>query len=171
MDSAFTLIDQINLKINKLNEYKKLYSGDVATKILAVTYYDAYWAGGIGSTEGSIIELAGGLNVAAEAGIESNNMVTKEALISMAPEVIVIPQSSKWGGDAFYDDLLSDSTLASIPAILNNRVHLVPTKYFTTLSHWNIRGAEELFKILWEDSMSQSEIDKLVDFTSCIVCN
>jgi iron complex transport system substrate-binding protein len=170
LDSAFTLIDQINLKINTLNDYKKLYSSDVSTKILAVTYYDAYWAGGIGSTEGSIIELAGGINVAAEAGVESNNMITKEALISMAPEVIVIPQSSKWGGDAFYDDLLSDTTLASIPAILNNRVHIVPTKYFTTLSHWNIRGAEELFKILWSENMSQSEIDNLADFTSCIVC-
>ena len=91
--------------------------------MLSVTYYDAYWAAGAGSTEGSIIELAGGLNIASENGVESNNMITKESLIDMNPEYIVIPQSISWGGQDFYDTLFSDESFQSIEAIINNNVY------------------------------------------------
>ena len=97
------------------------------SNVLSVTYYDAYWAAGEGSTEGSIIELAGFINSAAKEGVVSNNMITKESLIAMMPNHIVIPQSVEWGGQDFYDTLMSDESFSSIPAVKNESVHMVNT--------------------------------------------
>ena len=38
-----------------------------------------------------------------------------------------------------------------MPAINSDRVHIVDSKLFTTLTYRNIRGAEELARILWPD--------------------
>jgi iron complex transport system substrate-binding protein len=150
------MLDKRTKFINAYSATKKL---EEKPKVLALTYYDAYWAGGLGSTEGSIISLSGGINIAAEAGVKSNDMITKESLISMNPDVIIIPQSKEWGGEAFLDDLVSDATLSEIKAIKDNKVYLVDPRYFTTLSHWNLRGSEELMKILWDDLASKNFLD------------
>lgn len=137
--------------------------------VLSVTYYDAYWAAGEGSTEGSIIELAGFINSAAEEGVVSNNMITKESLITMMPHHIVIPQSVEWGGQDFYDTLMSDESFSSIPAVKNESVHMVNTSHFTTLSHFNILGAIDLLEILPGERMGLDEFEKPI-LKACYQC-
>ena len=137
--------------------------------VLSVTYYDAYWAAGEGSTEGSIIELAGFINSAAEEGVVSNNMITKESLITMMPHHIVIPQSVEWGGQDFYDTLMSDESFSSIPAVKNESVHMVNTSHFTTLSHFNILGAIDLLEILPGERMGLNEFEKPI-LKACYQC-
>ena len=70
----------------------------------------------------------------------------------MAPEVIVIPQPEAFGAGEFRESLLSNEALAEVPAIKNGRVYVVESKHFTTLSYWNIRGAEDLARLLWPDA-------------------
>ena len=159
LESAQNLINMLDKRTKFINAYSATKKLEEKPKVLALTYYDAYWAGGLGSTEGSIISLSGGINIAAEAGVKSNDMITKESLISMNPDVIIIPQSKEWGGEAFLDDLVSDATLSEIKAIKDNKVYLVDPRYFTTLSHWNLRGSEELMKILWDDLASKNFLD------------
>ena len=167
-ENVSKLISVIEEKISIIDEFKGQF--DIKPSVLSVTYYDAYWAAGAGSTEGSIIELAGGLNIASENGVESNNMITKEALIDMNPEYIVIPQSIEWGGQDFYDSLFADESFESIDAIINKNVYLVDTSYFTTLSHWNIVGAEKLMEIIWEDEWNKV-VGDLPEFYSCMNCD
>ena len=159
LESAQNLINMLDKRTKFINAYSATKKLEEKPKVLALTYYDAYWAGGLGSTEGSIISLSGGINIAAEVGVKSNDMITKESLISMNPDVIIIPQSKEWGGEAFLEDLVSDATLSEIKAIKDHKVYLVDPRYFTTLSHWNLRGAEELMKILWNDLASKNFLD------------
>ena len=149
LEGSMMLIDAINEQIEFI-EFMKSNIGDIDLdkNVLSVTYYDAYWAAGSGSTEGSIIELAGYNNIASEKGVESNNMITKESLIDMSPDVIAIPQSVEWGGQDFYDSLLSDENFSSIPAVVNNKVFMVNTSHFTTLSHFNILGSIDLIDLI-----------------------
>ena len=137
--------------------------------VLSVTYYDAYWAAGEGSTEGSIIELAGFTNSAAKEGVVSNNMITKESLIAMMPHHIVIPQSVEWGGQDFYETLMSDESFSSIPAVKNESVHMVNTSHFTTLSHFNILGAIDLLEILPGERMGLDKFEKPI-LKACYQC-
>ena len=119
-------------------------------KVIALTQYsDKLWVAGGNSTEGGVISAAGGINVAEVAGIEENQTTSLEGVIAMNPEVIIIAQPLEFGAEEFRQSLLTNEALAEIPAIKNNQVHIVEGKHFTTLSYWNIRGAEDLARLLW----------------------
>jgi iron complex transport system substrate-binding protein len=125
----------------------------------ATLYSDSLYTAGAGSTEGEIINAAGGINVAAEQGLEHNPVISYESLIAMDPEVIFIPQPAAWGGEDFLNDLLSNPALASVPAIRDGRVFMADPKFFTTLSFWNLRGAEELARDLWPADLGDASFD------------
>ena len=121
-------------------------------RVLALTQYsDTIWTAGSSSTEGGVITAAGGINTAEEAGIESNQTTSLEGVIAMSPDVIFIAQPVEFGAEEFRQSLLDNEALAEVPAIKNGQVHLVEGKHFTTLSYWNIRGAEDLAHLLWPD--------------------
>ncbi len=135
-------------------------TGEVEEKprVLALTQFgDKIWTAGKDSTEGGVISAAGGLNVAAEAGIEGNQTTSLEGVIAMNPEVIVIAQPLEFGAAEFRQSLLDNEALAELPAVKNEAIYLVEGKHFTTLSFWNIRGAEDLARILWPDALGDSE--------------
>ena len=149
LDHAQTLIEDIDNKINVLSDITE--NNNVKKKVLTLSWWDSYWTAGTGSTEDSIINLAGAINIASENGIESNTTIDKEKLISMNPEIILITQSVAWGGQDFYDQLFLDTSLSSIEAIKNNNVFLVNPNWWGTLSYWNIMGAKQLIEILLPD--------------------
>ncbi len=125
-------------------------------RVLALTSYsDDLWVAGANSTEGSVIEAAGGINAADESGVESNATTSLEGVIAMNPEVIIIPQPVEFGAEEFKERLANEEALQEVPAIQNNRVYVVESKHFTTLSYWNIRGAEDLARILWPGDFSE----------------
>ncbi len=125
-------------------------------RVLALTSYsDDLWVAGSNSTEGSVIEAAGGVNAAADQGIESNATTSLEGVIAMNPDIIIIAQPIEFGAEEFRERLRSEQALQEIPAIRDDRVHVVESKHFTTLSYWNIRGAEDLARILWPDDFSE----------------
>ena len=125
-------------------------------RVLALTQYaDTIWVAGGGSTEGGVITAAGGVNAAAEAGVEGNQTTSLEGVIAMAPDVIVIPQPIAFGAEEFRQSLLEQEALAELPAIKNGAVFVVESRRFTTLSYWNILGAEELARMLWPDDFPE----------------
>jgi len=127
-------------------------------RVLALTQYsDKLWVAGADSTEGSVIEAAGGLNAAADAGVEGNQTTSLEGVIALAPEIIVIAQPREFGAEEFRQSLFDNEALAELPAIKNEAVYIVEGKHFTTLSYWNIRGAEDLARLLWPDDFADSE--------------
>ena len=125
-------------------------------RVLALTQYsDKLWVAGGNSTEGGVITAAGGTNAAEEAGVDGNQTTSLEGVIAMDPEVIIIAQPVEFGAEEFRQSLLANEALAELPAIKNERVHIVESRYFTTLSYWNIRGAEDLARILWPDDFPE----------------
>ena len=156
LENALLLNEEIDRKVKILNDLAA-ENIDNTKNVMTLSWWDAYWTAGSGSTEDAIIQLAGGENVSALNGVESNNTIEKELLISMNPEMILITQSVAWGGQDFYDELMSDESLSSIEAIKNNEVYMVNSNWWSTLSYWNIKGSEELSKILWD-------LDEIQDF-------
>ena len=125
-------------------------------RVLALTSYsDNLWVAGANSTEGSVIEAGGGVNAAADQGVEGNQNTSLEGVITMNPDVIIIAQPVEFGAEEFRERLRSDQALQEIPAIRDDRVYVVEGKHFTTLSYWNIRGAEDLARILWPDDFPE----------------
>ena len=129
-------------------------------RVLALTQYsDSLWVAGGNSTEGGVITAAGGINAAEEAGVEGNQTTSLEGLIAMAPDIIIIPQPVEFGAEEFRGSLFDNEALAEVPAIKEGNVYLVESKHFTTLSYWNIRGAEDLARLLWLEDFPESAAD------------
>ena len=146
------------------DRYESLVSvtadADPKPRVLALTEFsDTLWVAGVGSTEGGVIEAAGGINAASKAGIEGNQTTSLEGVIAMSPEVIVIPQPVAFGAQEFLESLFANEALAEVPAIKDKRVHIVDSKLFTTLSHWNLLGAEALAMMLWPGEFPDAPTD------------
>jgi len=146
---ALSLAREIQSRYQDVSETIKQIPIDLRPRVAVLTSYsDKIWTAGTGSTEGAIIDLAGGVNVAAEAGIVSNNTISVESVIAMSPEVIIIPMPNPQAVN-LKNRLLANPVLGSVPAIKSSRVFPVSSTYFTTLSFWNILGIEQLAALLW----------------------
>ena len=130
--------------------------GDASrAEVIAITRYsETIYVPGGGTTEGGIIEAAGGNNVAAREGLEGIQKVSIESVAAMNPEVILITQTGESGGEALRNDLLQHPALGEVLAIVNNRIYVVGSKTFTTLSHWNLRGIEETATLLYPEQFA-----------------
>ena len=149
-ERAFEFADEIQGRYEALISVTSVKSPQPS--VLALTQYsDTLWVAGGNSTEGGVITAAGGVNAAEVAGIQGNQTTSLEGLIAMAPEIIIIAQPVEFGAEEFRQSLLDNEALAEVPAIRSGAVHVVESKHFTTLSYWNIRGAEDLARLLWPD--------------------
>ncbi|MCS7206442.1 MAG: ABC transporter substrate-binding protein [Dehalococcoidia bacterium] len=136
-------------------------AGAPRPRVLSVfSFGGQIYAAARGSIAGMIIGMAGGINAAAEAGITPPGIISVESIVSMNPDVIIIPQKAE-DAEAFRQRLLTDAALANVSAIRHKRVYPVPPKYFGTLSPFNIRGAEEVAKLLWPDALGGREFPPL----------
>ena len=157
VDRALALADEVQARYDALKEVTGAKPVGDRQRVLSLTSYsDKIYTAGANSTEGGIIKAADGINVAALAGLEGNPTTSLEGVISMAPEVIFIPQPPD-SGEPFREQLLANPALAEVPAIKDGRVYVVPNKFFTTLSFWNLRGAEDLAVLLWPDDFNAGE--------------
>ncbi len=149
-ERAFEFADEVQARYEALVGVTS--AKEPKPRVLALTQYsDTLWVAGGGSSEGGVITAAGGLNAAEDAGISSNRTTSLEGVIAMAPDIIIIPQPVAFGAEEFRQSLLETEALAEVPAIKSGAVFVVESRHFTTLSYWNIRGAEDLARMLWPD--------------------
>ncbi|HCU99746.1 MAG: hypothetical protein CL897_04870 [Dehalococcoidia bacterium] len=153
-ERAFSFANEVQERYGALVEITS--QKDPKPRVLALTQYsDTLWVAGGRSTEGGVIQAAGGLNAAENAGVTGNQTTSLEGVIAMTPDIIIIPQPIAFGAEDFRQRLLRHEALAELPAIKNGAVFIVESKHFTTLSFWNIRGAEDLAQMLWPDDFSE----------------
>lgn len=149
-EKAAALVKDFNERIETLEE--KAASIENPKRVL---YYTEYLSSVTDNTTiGTMINLAGGVNVVTEAGIVGDEYpdypnVSKELLVELNPEVIF---TTAWGstGDepAFVTEWKNDPALANIDAIKNNQVYVLDSANVTTASHYVIEGAEEMAAVL-----------------------
>lgn len=96
---------------------------------------------GLGTSIHDIIEMAGGLDVAAEHGIAGWKDIDTEAILLMNPDVIVTSS-----GEHFVETLLADEALSAVSAVKHGRVYHVD--HMEALNHHFIHAIVDLAKKL-----------------------
>jgi iron complex transport system substrate-binding protein len=142
---AIALADEIEARMTLISD---ALPGDTGPRVLSVSKWTSAFAAGSDTTEGGIIEQARGINAAADSGIEGHEQVSIESIAAINPDVIVVPQPLE-GANAFIEELTSSPALAEVPAVKNGQIFYVLPKYHTTLSHWNVRGVEDMASLLF----------------------
>ena len=119
--------------------------------VISITRWsDSISISGGGTTGSAIIEAAGGVNAAARDGIDGFKTISVESILAMNPDFILIPQDGE-GAAKLRDDLLADPVLATVPAVVNQRIHLVHPPNYIVLSHWTVRGVERTAQLLYPE--------------------
>ncbi len=147
---AIELADEIEARMQFISD---VLVSDAKPRVLSVSKWTSAFAAGSGTTEGGIIEQAGGINAAADSGIEGHQQVSIESIAAISPDVIIVPQPLD-SANVFIEELTSSPALAEIPAVKNGAIYYVPPRYHTTLSHWNVRGIERLATLLYPSLFS-----------------
>jgi iron complex transport system substrate-binding protein len=140
------LIKEVNERLARLEAVAGKKAQTERPKVISLT--DTLNTPGKNTTMDGIIRRAGGINAAAEAGIEKWQQITLEKVVELKPDVIIVGEADS-GKKDFGKELLAHPSLQNVPAIKNRRVLSLPSRLTSTLSHWNVRGAEELARLLW----------------------
>ena len=157
-ERAMELAADIENRLSAVNDRVPPVGDDSRPVVLALTNYsEKIYAAGGSTTEGGIIVAGGGVNAAAEEGLSTHQEISLESIAAMNPDVILVTQPPAFGGIQFRDELLSNAVLAAVPAVADGEVHLVDSRRYTTLSHWNVRGIENTALLLYPDLFSETE--------------
>jgi iron complex transport system substrate-binding protein len=109
-----------------------------------VLIWEAGGSYGLGTLQDDLVRRAGGVNVAASAGLRGPVELTEEALITLAPEIIV---TSVEGAAPRLSDptLLGDApVLREVAAVRYGRVHGLPRRTLGSASHHVVDALESL---------------------------
>ena len=165
-ERALELVAEIDRRLSAVKDRVPPVGDESRPVVLALTNYsDKIYAAGSGTTEGGIIVTGGGVNAAAEEGLSAHQEISIESIAAMNPDVILVTQPPEFGGIQFRDELLANAILSGVPAVANGMVHLVDSRRFTTLSHWNVRGIESTALLLYPDLFSDTEFADFEPYT------
>ena len=117
--------------------------------------FQSKWTGGTGTSNDDTINRAGGVNLPSLA-FEGWEEIGIEAIVDMNPEILLLSADEIRQNDAM--NVLTDNpALLLVDAISNQQVYGVERKYLYNLSHWRVRGVEEVAKILYPDKFAGVE--------------
>jgi iron complex transport system substrate-binding protein len=119
-----------------------------------VLYYSAVgYTSGSGTLVDENIRLAGGLNVAAEAGLSGFKNVTLDLLVGLDPEIIIVP---RWSSDAAgpVRDVTESTAWRDVRAVRAGRVYALPASGLTAESPDGVAGVEALARLFHPEAFS-----------------
>lgn len=138
-------------RLNEVEEKIKTLAEDKKLKAISLDSFFATY--GTNTTFNDIVNRAGMINLAAEAGINQWQQITKEKVVEMNPDIIFLPSWSYEGFDAakFADDFRKDKSFAGINAVKNNRVFTLPEAHMTAISQNIVLGVEDAAKAAYPE--------------------
>ena len=164
-NSLIELLNEFGMKLNISEKSEKLVSEfqnrmkEVEEKAkgikvikTAVLYSKSGRIYGKNTIFDDISKKANFRNLASESGIEGSTIISKEKLVELNPDIIIISSYSLEENDPFVEELLNDKSLQSILAIKNKNVFPVKGKYMMTSSHHMIKALEDIFKIVYPNT-------------------
>ena len=119
-----------------------------ATALSYTNYGSGGWTAGAGTTADLILNLAGVVNVAADAGRTGHDLVDFESMFAWDADWIVVSKpSSAYGMTKSY--LENEAALSNLRAIQAGHIAEVPAALYSTTSHYLLDGAEALEEIIY----------------------
>jgi iron complex transport system substrate-binding protein len=124
----------------------KKRTADVSNKP-RVLFHDAGFTAGKGTLFDELVQVAGGRNAAAEAGVIGPAVISTEMAIALDPDVIVIPHplsedtQKQIGAQS---TLLDNPVFRSVRAVKTGRVYVLPSQHLNSLSHHVVKAAVDL---------------------------
>ena len=130
------------------NKIAKNYKG-AKPRILMYTSFGT--TSGKNTTFNDMVKLINGVNVVAEAGIDRFKDISKEKVIELNPDIIIVPIAKKYDNVNKISKLFfEDPSFKNVKAIKNKKVYFIQYKDITPTSQYMINSIEELAKVVYQ---------------------
>ena len=130
------------------NKIAKKYKGP-KPRILMYTTFGS--TSGKNTTFDDMVRLINGINVISEAGINKYQDISKEKIIELNPDIIIVPIAKKYDNVAKVSKLFfEDPSLKNIKAVKNKKVYFVQYKDISATSQYMIDNIENLAKVVYQ---------------------
>lgn len=130
------------------NKIAKNYKG-AKPRILMYTSFGT--TSGKNTTFNDMVKLINGVNIVAEAGIDGFKDISKEKLIELNPDIIIVPIAKKYDNVNKISKLFfEDPSFRNVKAIKNKKVYFIQYKDITPTSQYMINSIEELAKVVYQ---------------------
>ena len=130
------------------NKITKNYKG-AKPRILMYTSFGT--TSGKNTTFSDMVKLINGVNVVAEAGIDGFKDISKEKVIELNPDIIIVPIAKKYDNINKISKLFfEDPSFKNVKAIKNKKVYFIQYKDITPTSQYMINSIEELVKVVYQ---------------------
>ena len=148
-ENAEKLIKNMDDRLKALqNKIAKNYKG-AKPRILMYTSFGT--TSGKNTTFNDMVKLINGVNVVAEAGIDGFKDISKEKVIELNPDIIIVPIAKKYDNINKISKLFfEDPSFKNVKAIKNKKVYFMQYKDITPISQYMIDGIEELAKVVYQ---------------------
>lgn len=139
-------------KLAAVNE--KLRNLKPEEKLSIMDYSESGSSSGKGTNFDDIVNRAGLVNVVAKAGMDKWPTLSKENIVQMNPDIILLPS---WYYDktksleGLKDSLLKDKSLESVKAIKDKKLLSVSNPHISAISQYVVLGVEDLAKAAYPD--------------------
>lgn len=105
---------------------------------------------GKNTTFDEFVRLIGGINAVSEMGIEGEIKISKETVIDIDPEIIIVPiWKEHINSEEFMNFLMNDDSFKDIKAIKNRKIYGIPFKKLSPTSQYMIDGIENLGEVIY----------------------
>ena len=130
------------------NKIAKNYKG-AKPRILMYTSFGT--TSGKNTTFNDMVKLINGVNVVAEAGVDRFKDISKEKIIELNPDIIIVPIAKKYDNVAKVSKLFfEDPSLKNVKAVKNKKVYFVQYKDISATSQYMIDNIENLAKVVYQ---------------------
>ena len=130
------------------NKITKNYKG-AKPRILIYTSFGT--TSGKNTTFSDMVKLINGVNVVTEAGIDGFKDISKEKVIELNPDIIIVPIAKKYDNVNKISKLFfEDPSFRNVKAIKNKKVYFIQYKDITPTSQYMINSIEELAKVVYQ---------------------
>ncbi len=126
-------------------------SGKKAPRVLEYSHYEG--TNGKGSIFDDILQKIYVINMASEIGINRFAKISKEKVIEMDPDIILVPIwhiSSDTENQKFFKFIEKDESYKELKAVKNKCIYPIPGKYIYVYSHYIIEAMEEVAKVVYQ---------------------
>lgn len=146
-DNEKKIVKNMEMRLEKLqNRIAKVK--DHTPRMLMYTSFET--TNGAETTFDDMVNQIGGENIAKSAGIVRNQKISKEKLIELDPEIIIIPLwSNHINSEEFIEFVKNDESFQNIQAVKNNKVYVLLHKKLSPTSQYMIDGIEALGEVIY----------------------
>ena len=150
------MIAHMHASLGKISDKVKLIPE--AERQVKARFSNMGGSGGIGSTFDTICQYAGVRNAAAIAGLGMNATLSKEQLVEINPDFLLLPTwdyTGKKDTNQYKEEVQNDPALQTIRAVKDRRLIQVPDRYLFCTSQHIVKGVFGVAQAAYPELFSQ----------------